>query len=91
VDSPNYEIGVHVRTGKIVWVNGPFRGGNSDITICRSKLLDCTRREDTGRLGLYWGESNSDTFERRRGYREQQKAESLPVSSRASDLKNQEI
>ena len=35
-----YEIGVHVRTGKIVWVWGPFRGATPDISIFRTELVN---------------------------------------------------
>ena len=34
-----YEIGIHVITGKIVWVHGPFRGGVHDLNIFRDKLI----------------------------------------------------
>jgi hypothetical protein len=28
-----YEIGICIRTGAIVWVNGPFKAGRHDVTI----------------------------------------------------------
>jgi hypothetical protein len=34
-----YELGVHVKTGRIVWFHGAFRGGMHDLNIFRSKLL----------------------------------------------------
>jgi hypothetical protein len=34
-----YELGVHVKTGKIVWFHGPFRGATADISIFRDSLM----------------------------------------------------
>lgn len=33
-----YEVGVHFRTGRIVWINGPKRGAMNDITMARTLL-----------------------------------------------------
>lgn len=33
-----YELGVCLRTGDIVWINGPFRAGQSDINIARQAV-----------------------------------------------------
>ena len=34
-----YEIGVCIKTGHIVWINGPFRCGMPDITVARQAVL----------------------------------------------------
>jgi hypothetical protein len=34
-----YEVGVSIETGYIVWINGPFRCGQNDITISRTALI----------------------------------------------------
>ena len=33
-----YEVAISIFGGDIVWVNGPFKGGESDITIFRNDL-----------------------------------------------------
>lgn len=33
-----YEIAISIHTGKVVWINGPHRGGKSDLTIYREAL-----------------------------------------------------
>ena len=33
-----YEIAISVRTGRIIWINGPFRGAESEITIYKDGL-----------------------------------------------------
>jgi hypothetical protein len=33
-----YEVGVFIRTGYIVWINGPFKGGKGDLTIFKNGL-----------------------------------------------------
>ena len=38
-----YEIGVHVVTGRIIWINGPFKGGTHDLTIARGLLKKILR------------------------------------------------
>lgn len=35
-----YEVALDVLTGRCVWINGPFRGSKSDITIFREGLKD---------------------------------------------------
>lgn len=39
-----YEVGCCIKTGFIVWINGPFPAGNSEKTIFRNGLL--TQLED---------------------------------------------
>jgi hypothetical protein len=34
-----YEIGVSIQTGWIVWANGPFPAGHSDLKIARSRVI----------------------------------------------------
>jgi hypothetical protein len=34
-----YEVGICIKTGHIVWINGPFPAGNSEKTIFRNGLL----------------------------------------------------
>ena len=34
-----YEVGVCIQSGNIVWVNGPFCGGESGITIARQAVI----------------------------------------------------
>lgn len=36
----SYEIAVCIKTGDIVWINGPFPAGTHDLTIFRYKLKD---------------------------------------------------
>lgn len=38
-----YEVGVCIRTGRIVWIHGPFRCGKTDITISRNAVLYALR------------------------------------------------
>jgi hypothetical protein len=33
-----YEVGVCIRTGYIVWINSPFKGGRGDLTIFKNGL-----------------------------------------------------
>jgi hypothetical protein len=33
-----YEVGICIKTGHIVWINGPFPAGNSEVTIFRGYL-----------------------------------------------------
>jgi hypothetical protein len=42
-----YEVGICIETGHIVWINGPFRAGQNDITISRTALLGALDREET--------------------------------------------
>ena len=39
-----YEIGISLKFSKVVWVNGPHRGGKSDLQICKEKLLARIRK-----------------------------------------------
>jgi hypothetical protein len=41
-----YEVCVCIQSGNIVWVNGPFRGGEHDITIARQALLDALDEDE---------------------------------------------
>ena len=42
-----YEVVVCIATGQIVWVNGPFEGGRSDVTIFKEDgLLDALAEEE---------------------------------------------
>ena len=41
-----YEVGVCILSGNIVWINGPFRGGESDITIIRQAALDALDKNE---------------------------------------------
>ncbi len=34
-----YEVGVCIQLGNIVWINGPFRGGENDLNIARQSLI----------------------------------------------------
>jgi len=34
-----YEIAVHIQTGRIVWIAGPFRGSVHDLTIARNGFI----------------------------------------------------
>eukprot|EP00804_Cyclotella_cryptica_P006162 CCRYP_015261-RB/>CCRYP_015261-RB protein AED:0.20 eAED:0.17 QI:0/-1/0/1/-1/0/1/0/139 len=34
-----YEVGVCIQSGNIVWVNGPFRGGEYDLNIARQAVI----------------------------------------------------
>jgi hypothetical protein len=46
-----YEVGVCIQTGDIVWINGPFKAGRSDVTIfqedglkdalCDNECVEC--------------------------------------------------
>ena len=54
-----YEVGIAIRTGWIVWINGPYPPGDwPDVRIARDKLIYCLRRgekviADSG-YGGYW-------------------------------------
>eukprot|EP00804_Cyclotella_cryptica_P007920 CCRYP_019665-RA/>CCRYP_019665-RA protein AED:0.08 eAED:0.08 QI:0/-1/0/1/-1/0/1/0/146 len=52
-----YEVGVCIQSGNIVWVNGPFRRGESDTTIARQAVINAL---DDGEMfeadGGYGGE-----------------------------------
>lgn len=41
-----YEVGVCILSGNIVWLHGPFRGGESDIEIIRSAMLDALDKNE---------------------------------------------
>lgn len=41
-----YEIGVCIQSGNIVWINGPFRGGEHDITIARQAVLNALEHDE---------------------------------------------
>ena len=54
-----YEVGICISTGYIVWINGPFRCGYSDIEIARqcvvgSLTLNETVEADAGYQGEDW-------------------------------------
>jgi hypothetical protein len=52
-----YEIGVCIQTGNIVWIHGPFRGGEGDLEIARSALLDALDEDEMVEAdGGYGGE-----------------------------------
>eukprot|EP00804_Cyclotella_cryptica_P008160 CCRYP_004634-RA/>CCRYP_004634-RA protein AED:0.21 eAED:0.21 QI:0/-1/0/1/-1/1/1/0/100 len=34
-----YEVGVCIQSGNIVWINGPFRGGECDLNIARHAVI----------------------------------------------------
>jgi hypothetical protein len=52
-----YEIGVCIQTGNIVWIHGPFRGGEGDLEIARSALLDALDEDEMAEAdGGYGGE-----------------------------------
>jgi len=42
-----YEVGVCISTGYIVWINGPFRCGQNDLTISRTALLGALDHEES--------------------------------------------
>ena len=41
-----YEVAVCIQSGNIVWINGPFRGAESDITIARQSLIDALDEDE---------------------------------------------
>ena len=52
-----YEVGVCIQSGNIVWVNGPFRGGESDITIARQAVISALDEDEMVEAdGGYGGE-----------------------------------
>ena len=51
-----YEIGVCIKTGHIVWINGPFRCGMPDITVARQAVLYALKKEKSWKLTLVTGE-----------------------------------
>jgi hypothetical protein len=55
-----YEIGVCIKSGNIVWINGPFCGGEHDITIARQAVIDAMDEDEMAEAdGGYEGEKFS--------------------------------
>ena len=45
----NYELGIAIATGKLVWMNGPYKAGNNDLKIftrcgLKEKLLELMKK-----------------------------------------------
>ena len=54
-----YEVGVCIRTGHIVWLNGPFRCGQPDITNARQAVVDALEDGEKAEADLgYRGEGS---------------------------------
>eukprot|EP00804_Cyclotella_cryptica_P021378 CCRYP_016786-RA/>CCRYP_016786-RA protein AED:0.16 eAED:0.16 QI:0/-1/0/1/-1/0/1/0/117 len=55
-----YEVGVCIQLGNIVCVNGPFRGGESDITIARQAVIGAL--DEDGMVEADGGYSGEDFY-----------------------------
>eukprot|EP00804_Cyclotella_cryptica_P014725 CCRYP_019938-RA/>CCRYP_019938-RA protein AED:0.15 eAED:0.15 QI:0/0/0/1/0/0/2/0/180 len=55
-----YEVGVCIQSGNIVWVNGPFRGGENDLNIACQAVISAL--EDRGMVEADGGYAGKEFY-----------------------------